>query len=282
MQKILIPTDFSENSFNAAKYAAELFKYGPTEIYILHAYVDEVYEMESELTHEELKVFKQEARERSKKNLAIFRQRLVDFYSNPKHSVHIVSVFNLLVDAVNDLVEEENIDVVAMGTKGKTADKKMTFGSNTVQIMKYVRCPVMAIPEVYKDVHPKNILFPTDYQMPYRRRELKLLGTIAKCFAARINFLYISDAEELTLRQKDNRAFLKASLETNIIDFDQISESEITESINAYIQKNPIDMLVMVNTRQSYLESILYQSTIEKIGLHIDIPFLVLQNLPRE
>ena len=40
-------------------------------------------------------------------------------------------------------------------------------------------------------------------------------------------------------------------------------------------------MLVMVNTRHSYLENILYQSTIEKIGLKIDIPFLVLQNLPR-
>lgn len=282
MQKILIPTDFSENSFNASKYAAELFKYGPAEIYILNAYTEEIYDVETELTTEELKMFKQEVSERSKKNLNEFRNNLVSLYSNPKHKVHVISVFNLLIDAVNDLVEKENIDIVVMGTKGKTADKKMTFGSNTVQVMKYVRCPVMAIPEVYKDVHPKNILFPTDYQIPHRRRELKLLSVIAKCFAASITFLYISDSHELSLRQKDNKAFLKASLERNKIGFNQISESDITESINTYIQQNPMDMLIMVNTRQSYLENILYQSTIEKIGLHIDIPFLVLQNLARK
>ena len=40
-------------------------------------------------------------------------------------------------------------------------------------------------------------------------------------------------------------------------------------------------MLVMVNTRHSYLENILYTSTIQKIGLHIKIPFMVFQNLPR-
>ncbi len=59
------------------------------------------------------------------------------------------------------------------------------------------------------------------------------------------------------------------------------SSADVTKAINVFIIENPIDMLVMVNTRHSYLENILYQSTIEKIGLHIDIPFLVLQNLPR-
>ncbi|MGB5229091.1 MAG: universal stress protein, partial [Eudoraea sp.] len=37
----------------------------------------------------------------------------------------------------------------------------------------------------------------------------------------------------------------------------------------------------MVNSRHSHLEQMLHQSTIEKIGLHIKIPFLVLQNLSR-
>ena len=40
-------------------------------------------------------------------------------------------------------------------------------------------------------------------------------------------------------------------------------------------------MLVMINTRRSYLENVLYTSTIQKMGLQVQIPFLVLQNLPR-
>ena len=44
MRKILIPTDFSENSMNATRCALELFKYDKSEIFIVHAYADEVYE----------------------------------------------------------------------------------------------------------------------------------------------------------------------------------------------------------------------------------------------
>ncbi|HER39641.1 MAG TPA: universal stress protein, partial [Salinimicrobium catena] len=43
MRKIIIPTDFSENAFNALKFAAELFKYERSDFFILHAYADEVY-----------------------------------------------------------------------------------------------------------------------------------------------------------------------------------------------------------------------------------------------
>jgi nucleotide-binding universal stress UspA family protein len=281
MQKVLIPTDFSENAMNAIRYATELFKHGPTEIYLLHAFADSVYEAKTRLAHEIFEELQEKALQRSKEALEETRKQILDFSPNPKHSIHTIAEFGLLVDSVNDWVEKENIDVVVMGTKGETADRKLTFGSNTLQVIKYVKCPVLAIPITYGDVHPKNILFSTDYLLPYKRRELKLLATTAKCFAARINFLYVSEFSSLSLRQQDNKNFLEASFAENLIDFYQEPKKNVTKAINTFIDKNTIDMLVMINTRHSYLEKMLYQSTIEKIGLHIDIPFLVLQNLPR-
>ncbi len=281
MQKILIPTDFSENSMNAIKYATELFKHGQSEIYLLHAFADEVYEAKTRLADEIFEELKQKALDRTNEALQDFREKIQAFSPNPKHTLHTIAEFGLLVDSVNDWVEKENMDVVVMGTKGKTDRKNITFGSNTLQVIKYVKCPVLAIPEVYGEVHPKNILFTTDYQLPYKRRELKLVSNIAKCFSSKINFLYISKFPSLSLRQHDNKSFLEASFCDNQVDFFQEEGKEITKAINTFIIENPIDMLVMVNTRHSYLENILYQSTVEKIGLNIDIPFLVLQNLPR-
>lgn len=281
MRKILIPTDFSNNSMNAAKYAAELFKHGPCEIYILHAFSDEVYDAKAQFPDRDFEELKQQISTKAEKRLEESRKELFSFFPNPKHNVTTIAEFGMLVDSVNDLVENENIDVVVMGTQGETDDKKITFGSNTLQIIKYVNCPVLAIPEVYGDVHPKNILFPTDFLIPYKRRELKLLGTISKLFATKINFLHVSKFPSLSLRQQDNVAFLEACLIDNQVSFKQESNIDLTKAINTFVIENPIDMLVMVNTRRSYLENMLYQSTIEKIGLHIDIPFLVLQNLPR-
>lgn len=281
MRKILIPTDFSDNSMNAAKYAAELFKHGPSEIYLLYAYADEVYDAKTKLADASFEELKQKALEKAEENLEKMRKKLFSISPNPKHKIIKVAEFGMLVDSVNDWVEKENIDVVVMGTQGETYDKNITFGSNTLQVIKYVKCPVLAVPEVFGDVHPKNILFPTDFLIPYKRRELKLLGTTAKCFASKIDFLYVSKFPTLSLRQQDNKTFLEASLSENQISFNQQSDKDITKAINSFVIENPIDMLVMVNTRHSYLEKVLYQSTIEKIGLHIDIPFLVLQNLQR-
>ena len=281
MQKILIPTDFSDNALNAIKYATELFKYGRSEIYLLHAFSDAVYKAKAQLTDATMEDLKQKALEEAQQKLEETKNQILSFSPNPKHQLHTLAEFGLLVDSVNDWVERENIDVVVMGTKGETADKKITFGSNTLQVIKYVKCPVLAIPSVYGDVHPKNILVPTDFQLPYKRRELKFVSGIAKCFVCRVDFLYVSKFESLSYRQQDNKKFLEASFCDNQVQFHQTKASDITKAINTFIIENPIDMLVMVNTRHSYLENILYQSTIEKIGLKIDIPFLVLQNLPR-
>jgi nucleotide-binding universal stress UspA family protein len=281
MRKILIPTDFSENSLNAIKYATELFKHGPTQIYLLHAFSDEVYEAKlrsDDMAFEDLKA---QAKQKAESALESLKKEVWSFSPNPKHSLNLIPEFGLLVDAVNDWVEKENIDVVVMGTQGTTADKQLTFGSNTLQVIKYVNCPVLAIPSGYKYQSLKNILFSTDFLLPFKRRELKLLSDVAKFWAAQINFFYVSKFPNLSLRQKDNKAFLEATCVENHVGFYQKEAEDVTEAINTHVSKNQVDMLVMVNTRHSYLENILYQSTIEKIGLHITIPFLVMQNLPR-
>lgn len=281
MQKILIPTDLSENALQAVHYATELFKHGPAQIFLMHAYADEVYELKNRRQDVVFDELKREVFIRTDSALELLKKEIFVHSPNPKHSVECLPEFGMLVDAVNDMVEKENMDVVVMGTKGQTSNSKLTFGSNTLQVIKYVKCPVLAIPENASLEHPRNILFATDYLLPYKRRELKLISNLAKRYAARIHFLHVSNYSNLSLRQQDNKAFLEAVLADNHVAFHQTEEDNVTDAVNKFIAENPIDMLVMVNTRHSYLENILYQSTIEKIGLNIEIPFLVLQNLPR-
>ena len=52
---------------------------------------------------------------------------------------------------VNYMMLEMNIDLVIMGTKGETSDHNTTFGSYTIEVFKYVKCPVLAIPEDFLD-----------------------------------------------------------------------------------------------------------------------------------
>lgn len=83
------------------------------------------------------------------------------------------------------------------------------------------------------------------------------------------------------MRQEDNREFVKNELCKNPINFITIKQKDITKSILKYIETNNIDMLVMVNTRQSFLEDILFQNRVSRLTLELEIPFLAMQNIKR-
>tara|TARA_R110000823_G_scaffold249598_1_gene372920 strand:- start:512 stop:1357 length:846 start_codon:yes stop_codon:yes gene_type:complete len=281
MTTILIPTDFSKNAMHAIKYAIQLYKCQRTNFYFLHAYADEIYGPFKENGGKSIEEQKEITRKNVDQSLKNTITELTEKYHNPKHSFKSVSTFESLVDAVNDLANQINVDLVIMGTQGKTADKKITFGSHTVQVFKYVSCPVLAIPENYEYRQPKKILFPTDYMLPYKRRELKLLNTLAAEFKSEVHCLYISDFEELSHRQIDNKQFLQESLPNAYLFDERTPVKNKGEAIMEYILEKDINLLVMVNARHSYLEDLLYRSTVVDIGLHPKIPFMVMQNLPR-
>lgn len=281
MRKVLIPTDFSENAMNALKYALELFKYEKSVFYIMHAYKDEIYEDQDLMSRETMNDLTKIISNRTESKLATILEELKEISPNPRHTYHTIASNNLLLDETDKIVDSENIDVIVMGTRGKTDDRRLTFGTRTLQVLKYVQCPVLAIPKDYKYNQPKHILFPTDYLIPYKRRELKLLCELASPYRAKIDLLHVSKTKNLSLRQEDNQNFILEELHKTEVSSVTTYDRNKVNAIYTYIKEHPIDMLVMVNTRHSFLENILFQSTIDKISLYIDIPFLALQNIRR-
>lgn len=281
MRRILIPTDFSDHALNALKYALKLFKHDICKFYIMHAYQDEIYADQTLMSREILSEISRIIEKKSLKQLDRILKLIKKSYPNSKHSYKILAINNLLIEEANKIVNDENIDIIIMGTRGQTNDRMLSLGSNTLQVLKHVQCPVLAIPENYNGTHPSHILFPSNYLIPYKRRELKLLCELAAPYSPIIDMLYISKIATLSKRQERNLKLIEKELHKTKINFKTVNAKNITNTIYSYIKENNIDMLVMVNTRHSFLEFILFKSTIDKISLNIDIPFLALQNLER-
>lgn len=282
MRKIVVPTDFSENAYNALKYAVELFKYEKCEFFTLHAFADEVYNDAKVISTSHLEEVKERLQEKYSNNLKDFLARIKQDSPNPRHNFNAQASFGALVDEISGLVNRENADIVVMGTRGKTKDDLLTFGSNTLQVIKYVPCPVLSIPQDYNFRELSNILFPTNFMIPYQRRELKLIAEIARSFNTAVHMLYISKFPIDSLRQQENQHFLKQQFKGASLKYHRVEEEDRINAIITQIDQLKIDLLVMVNSRYTYLESILAQSTIDKISLHPRVPFLVLQNFHRE
>jgi nucleotide-binding universal stress UspA family protein len=281
MRNVLIPTDFSENSMNAIRFALEIFKYDHTEFYFMHAYEDDVYKEYDLLKEEPFEDVLKIVANRSQLKLELLIEEVKIIAPHTRFNFQSISAYNSLIDETDKIVIGKNIDVIVMGTKGETAHSNVSFGSNTLQVLKYVSCPVLAIPEFYGYKQPKRVLFPTDYLIPYRRRELKLVSTLLAPYRSVIEMLYISKFNHLSKRQEDNKSFLKDEFSNNQLHFQSIDSKNVTTAISQYIEENNIDLVIMVNTRHSFLEDMLFRCKVDEICLQTQIPFLALQNIRR-
>jgi len=281
MISILLPTDFSENAMNAVKYALEFFKYQKVQFYFMHAYQNEFYDHEELTSREAYTDVLKNVKNESEQNLEKLLKKVKEIAPNPRYTYHTISSYNTLVEEANDIAYKHNIDLIVMGTKGKSDERHIVFGSQTFQVLKYVQCPILAIPSNYTNTQPKHILFPTNYLMPYKRRELKLLSELAKPYRSKIDVLYISKSSKLSIRQEDNKDFIKDALRDNEVNFYIEDSKKIAEAIKNYISENKIDIITMVNTQHSFLEDMLFPSTIDKVSLGLEIPLLAMQNATR-
>lgn len=281
MRNILIPTDFSDNAMNAVKFALELFKYEKSNIYFLHTYQDEVYQALELLESKPIEHLIEERQLLADEKLDELLSIVNEIWANPRHNYFKIASYNTLIDEIDLISDGKDIDIIIMGTKGQTDDRSATFGSNTLQVLKYVSAPVLSIPANYTYTQPKHIAFPTNFLIPYKRRELKLLCEMASPYRAIIDIIYISTSKNLSRRQEDNKQFLEEELQKNKLKFKTIASKSVVNSVFTYIKEHDVDMLVMVNTRHSFLEHMLFKSTVDEMSLHLDIPFLAMQNIKR-
>ncbi|WP_281989876.1 universal stress protein [Aquimarina aggregata] len=279
-KKILLPTDFSRNAWNAITYAIELYKNEDCDFYVLNTFSVTGYGLESMMVPEPGEKLYEEAKEKSEKGLGKILERLTFRDDNPNHKFYMVSQFSLLLDAILDLVEKRDIEMVIMGTKGNTDAATIVYGSNTVLIMEKVRnCPVMAIPQDTLYQEPKEIVFPTDYKTSFKRRELQHVIEIAKISNAAIRVLYVSDGEPLTQEQENNKKLLEENFDTIQHTFHVLHNVDVKGGLSAFVESRESDMITFVNRKHSFFGSIFSKPMVKNLGYHSRVPVLALHDI---
>jgi nucleotide-binding universal stress UspA family protein len=276
MKKILLPTDFSENSWNAISYALNLFKNETCTFYLLNAYTPVIYHVEYVLVNPAQYGLGDAVRENALKQLDIFKDRMTKTFKNPKHTIETIAAFNTLVSEVKELVTKKKIDYVIMGTKGATGATEVLFGSNTVHVFKNLDCPILAVPAGFSFETPHEILFPTDYEIDYKDHHLKPLIDITSLFNTRVNILNVSYGYDLSEDQEAHKNILQKSFEHVAHLFHSVSNKDVAEAITEFQLKSRVNLLVMINNKHSFFENLFFKSTINQIGFHLNIPFLVI------
>ena len=277
MKNVLIPTDFSENSWNSIEYALSFFKDITCSFYLLH--VDgintfiggEAPSIPSEQVIEKVYLKK------SKEKLLKIIKKISKLPKNSNHRFFTISDYNFFIDSIRKHVEEKEIDFIVMGTKGASGIKKLIIGSNTADIITKVHCTTFVIPENAKYVDPMEIAFPSDYSLFYPIKTLEPLTEIINRFNATLRILHVGKkAERLNQEEIINKEYLEDFFNDVKHSFSFLTNNHIEDAIQCFVQSREINMIVMVAKNLNYFQKLLFKPSVEEISYHTEVPFLVL------
>ncbi|MEM5565494.1 universal stress protein [Psychroserpens sp. AS72] len=271
---ILLPTDFSDNAWSATVYALQLYANESCTFYFLNSWTFPKSTSRTYITSTHIDKLKQE----SKQELIALKEQAENSSTNTKHEFQVIFSEEPLIDAIETTIKKHEIDLIIMGTKGATGAKEFFFGSNTVRmIQKIKQCPVLIVPNEFDFEEPKQIAFPTDFSRCYDYKELDPLRDLADLYKSKIMPVCILSNEKLTDIQEYNMTQLESHLKNYDNSFHFMPNyTKKANEINDFIETVGINILVMVNYKHSFIENILKEPVIKKIGFQPLIPFLVI------
>lgn len=163
MKKILVPTDFSKPAQIAVDVAADIAKKSNAELVLLHVVEEATGDsltIDGEVTTGtdwEDRIFTMRLIERGKKQLAKMVEDAKLSGVKVRQELRLGTPFH----GMRTIITDQKVDLVVMGTAGKTKLEEMIIGSNTEKVVRHANCPVLTVHKKPAKSDFKNIVYAT-------------------------------------------------------------------------------------------------------------------------
>jgi nucleotide-binding universal stress UspA family protein len=276
MKQILVPTDFSEDSFNALEYAVSLYKNTACTFYIMNIGALSA----SGIAPNGFSLNYNKIDERSK--MELLQEKINEVSQNNGSEIHqfyALQEFGNLIAIIRKTILEKKIDLIVMGSKGASSFKNTFIGSNTEDVITKVASNLLIVPNgsTYRPI--KNIAFSTNFNNFYSFDILESLTEIVRISTGFLMVMNVLVTEALNTPQEKNKKYLHEYLDEVFEDnysFHSLKNKNVKDAIEDFTQTHNIDMTIMAAKNLNYIQQLLFNSTIQRISRHTKIPVFVL------
>jgi len=186
LKNILYATDFSPTAESALPYVLGLAKRFGATVHALHVRFPATYPVAGpEGMPQVMEAAEEQAQQESK--------QLHELLAGLPHEV-LISEGDIWT-TINDTVQQQKIDLIVIGTRGRTGIGRALLGSVAEEIFRRAPCPVLTVgPHVSKDtqrrLEMKEILYATDFS-PESLAALPYATSLAQENQARLTLLHV-------------------------------------------------------------------------------------------
>jgi len=162
IKNIAFATDLSPASYAALPFAAEFARFYGARVWGFHVFCPKVYPLPKSLV---LPAPAEDSRDVAKQLASQLEKRLAGV---PQE---VVIVDGEILNALSAFIEKNNIDLLVIGTHGRTGVRKAVMGSVAEMVFRQSLCPVLTVGpkasnRLDQPVETKEILYATDFTPP--------------------------------------------------------------------------------------------------------------------
>ncbi len=270
MAHIIIPTDFSSNSLNAALFAIQLYGDEGNVFTVLNSYMlprgaaSTMWSIDDLLAKE------------SVQGINIFVSKLSEELNNLKPEIRVSSEHGDLPNVISRFASDADApELVVMGTQGASGLKEVLMGSNTADVIKRSQLPVLAIPENARYRSPRRIVLADDGG-PVDKQTIKVLLDIARWSQAEVMIVRVTD-EDTTMETGSSSSVYDTLLGAIPHSYHYISGENVNTALHDLADQSDADLVVVIHRQRGLFEQLFHRSTATKLAMHTHIPMLVLQ-----
>jgi nucleotide-binding universal stress UspA family protein len=147
IKKILVTIDGSENSMKAADYAVSIAKKYDAELTILYVLYSELGFAYSNLIGVTTPKAIEDVLETQKKDVQKWFDEIKSKFGTTKITLteKIIISASSIVGEIVGFASKEKMDLIILGTRGRTGFKKLLLGSVAEGVVNHSSCPVMVV-----------------------------------------------------------------------------------------------------------------------------------------
>jgi Universal stress protein UspA and related nucleotide-binding proteins len=269
MKKILVPTDFSENSKVAFQYAIDLAQQLDVQVTVANIY------------HPSAIVVNEYPVPIDVELLHIFRDELDNFVTSGfDQSMEGMIVSNMVdqrieigfaADKLVELSKTGEFDLIIMGATGETGLLEKVFGKVSLSVAERAGCPVLLIPSNVSFRPTKKIMYATNFESINMNILLKI-EKLSKNLNAKVHLVHVS-----ANKKEDNtkETFLQ-KLPSLDFEMDTITSDSIANGLEQYASENNMDWMVIVKPHRNFWQRLTHKSQTNPIVINPQIPLMVM------
>lgn len=273
METVLIPTDFSEVSKNAAAYGIMLAKEKNVKLIFLHIFNIPVIAGDEP-------VFIPSYDELEKDNISFLKnfENEIRTKYNFTQPIENITKAGFLIDEITDIAAEKNASLIIMGISEAGKLSELLLSSSSIGVIKNTKCPTLVVPEgvSYKPIN--TIVFACDDLENIKDTlALKQITKFVEFFNSKLIVLNVVesfenlDFKKNLLEAKNKTIFEKVNYTVHFIQGDNL-----VSNINNFMDENNGDLLIMIPKKHNVFSQLIHESSTKKMAFHSHVPVLAI------